>query len=155
MLTYAHICSRMLTHADACGRGSGVNGFLLLEGDPKHTSNCTVYGLNLDRESEPLGKACGSSVVQDEDHYKELLAWLVLTDKSLGGFGPGSVRALQTKDMEESLALLSALSICAAFEAQVVYTYVYAYIHTYIIHIGAGCTYIYIYIIYIYSNICI
>jgi hypothetical protein len=121
----------MLAYADVCGRGSGVKGFLLLEGDPKHTKNCTVYGLNLDRESEPLGKACGSSVVQEEDHYKELLAWLVLTDKSLGGFGPGSVRALETKDTESSLALMSALGICAAFEAQVVCTYVYTYIHTY------------------------
>jgi hypothetical protein len=137
----------MLTCADVCGRGSGVKGFLLLEGDPKHTNNCTVYGLNLDLENESLGKARGSSVVQEEDHYKELLAWLVLTDKSLGSLGPGSVRALQTKDTESSLALLSALSICAAFEAQVVYTYVRTYIHTYIhtyiyTYIDAGCTYI-------------
>ena len=118
------------TIADLCGRslkgdhlrqvtklrGLGVPGFLLLEGETKHAQNCSVWGLSPDQD---VGKAGGGSVVQDDEQCKELLAWLVLTDKSLpGGLGPGSVRVLQTKDLEQTLALLSALSMCAACEAQ-------------------------------------
>ena len=94
-----------------------VSGFLLLEGNAKSAERCSVHGLISDADASH-GKALGSSVVQDEGHYKELLAWLVFTDKALGGPGSCTVRALQTKDMEQSLALLSALSMCAAFRSK-------------------------------------
>ncbi len=117
--TIADLCGRSLKgdHLRQVSklRGCGVPGFLLLEGETKHAKNCSVWGLSPDQD---VGKAGGGSVVQDDEHCKELLAWLVLTDKSLGGLGPGTVRVLQTKDLEQTLALLSALSMCAACEAQ-------------------------------------
>jgi hypothetical protein len=73
--------------------------------------------LILQADNTLFGKASGSSVVQDCEDYMELLAWLVLTDRSLAGRGPGTVRVLQAKSMEQSLHLLVAMSICLAFEA--------------------------------------
>ena len=117
--TISDLCGRSLAgdHLRQVSRirGSGVTGFLLLEGNAKNAAHMTVWGLTPDNDS---GKASGNSVVQDDEQYKELLAWLVLTDKSLAGPGPGSVRVLQTKDLQHTLKLLWALSTCAACEAQ-------------------------------------
>ena len=52
--------------------------------------------LILQADNTLFGKASGSSVVQDCEDYMELLAWLVLTDRSLAGRGPGTVRVLQS-----------------------------------------------------------
>ena len=119
--TVSDLCGRSLAgdHLRQISRlrGSGVTGFLLVEGNAKDAVNCTVWGLRPESDKD-AGKASGSSVVQDAEQFKELLAWLVFTDKSLDGQGPGSVRVLQTKDLQQTLKLLSALSLCAACEAQ-------------------------------------